>query len=1236
MHSYSDPPSCYFGAVASQGNHGTVNAASTEDGTATLYLAPWVDFGGTDKGTIDWFCWIGRDRFSPSLITTQPSPNRRLAEVEPYAEEIWPLPELVTADAMPATILDIIQSRQVRVLHIMNSRLGFQLLPDLAFLPDPPAVVVQLHVEEEDRSGYVRYVTTRYGNLVDSFSVTSEHLAEAVHGYGIPETKIRVIYTGVDAEEEFSPRSATLAPGLDADRFQILYPARLTAQKDPFLMVEVADALRRRKVDFDLHVLGEGDLEAEVRELVRARGLDAQIDFHPPTPNPQRWYAACDAVLLTSLFEGVPYVTYESMAMGVPIVAPELPGNRELLGADYELIDPRDSSEAYADRLMRLRDDKPARVALGEAMRRRVRDRFTLKQMAEQHEELYKELLEPESRRRREPRAQGPLREAPEAERIRFLDRPLMGSPLVSVLVPHHNQLGALGECVDSIRAQSHPAVELIVVDDCSTEAGVEDFLSALEAAEATTVVRLSRNEGPAPARNAGLSHCTGRYVLPVDADNVLLTDAIELLVEQLSTAGEEIGFIYPNLQYFGNREDYFEAPEYNLYHLLYSNYCDTCSLFDRSVFDSGIRYPEDHDGHEDWALVLMLAARGVRGEPANRPTVRYRKWGFNRSDSIEHTADRRDKMICGIAAQVGPEGRIKAREAPALSLIPLDSIDLGEEGEALASGLEKQTCDDLELVARFDGPWPARQMTAVVRRIPPRLTQHPGEALRHGLHLARGRFVAVTAGTAAPLLSDPSFAEKILRRFTASAGELDAIVLVDDGEQGRFALQPLSELSGEPHTVIWHERARSALPRGLHADRQRPVASLARLFCGAGMNVEWRYFRSPDHRPPSGREDSRDLLPKPSDPIPTVAGHRRLPAADGPRLPGERTYQVPRLQEAGAWRPPLTHLTYRCREVHGERRIVTSGSMPDGFVPEWNLGALLNEGPEGTARLVCVDDRYRVLPRGAWREDSGATETIGYLETVWLPQLEAIALAIHRDTGQETLVTVPSDRLLPEVDLVETLGFVEPAPAQPREVPRTDLSHGMVGLVKALDRRAGRHRYAIGAVPAGEPVDELGALAESELQGSIAAWIVDGSLVTEGHRPLRQKSQPASALRWIAEPLTGRGTVSPATWTRAIAERSFASVAHLAHRSPVPQDPASEPDGWLFGSFRAGRVPLYASYHPVTGDQLLTQSDAEALIMGYAQPELIGFLRPTAPVTGNRDWPRPRIPWARRFGLHP
>src|SRR3954471_8315415 len=308
-----------------------------------LYLAPWVDYGGTDKGTIDWFRWLDRDRYAPSLVTTQVSLNRRLAEVSPFAEEVWPLSDLISGPEMPRFIFDFIHSRGVEVLHVMNSRLGYELLPDLSCLPNPPKVVVQLHVEEADRSGYVRYVTTRYGNLVHAFSVTSEHLADAVHGYGIARDKIHVIYTGVDADEEFAPERVRPIEDLEPGRFHVLAPGRLVEQKDPLLMVEVAAALRDRGARFQVHALGEGELERDVRRVADERGLTDELKIHPPTTELARWYAACDALLMTSVYEGVPYVVFEAMAMGLPVVAPALAGNVELLGESYEgLVDPRD------------------------------------------------------------------------------------------------------------------------------------------------------------------------------------------------------------------------------------------------------------------------------------------------------------------------------------------------------------------------------------------------------------------------------------------------------------------------------------------------------------------------------------------------------------------------------------------------------------------------------------------------------------------------------------------------------------------------------------------------------------------------------------------------------------------------------------------------------------------------------------------------------------------------------
>jgi glycosyltransferase involved in cell wall biosynthesis len=271
--------------------------------TPILYLAPWVDLGGSDKGTIDWFKHIDRGRWAPSLITTQPSSNRWVHHLESYAEEVWELPDLMPGGDFPSFILGFIESRGVELVHIMNSRLAFDLLPDMTCLRHPPAVVVQMHAEEPDRSGYVRYVSTRYGNLVDAFSVTSEQLKAAVAEYEIPPSRIEVIYSGVDAEEEFNPDRAEpfeRAEGVP----HILWPGRLTEQKDPMLTLDVLAAVRDRGARFVLDIVGDGHMAADVRARAERLGIAEMIEWHPPSQQMARWYRSSDVVLMTSVFEG--------------------------------------------------------------------------------------------------------------------------------------------------------------------------------------------------------------------------------------------------------------------------------------------------------------------------------------------------------------------------------------------------------------------------------------------------------------------------------------------------------------------------------------------------------------------------------------------------------------------------------------------------------------------------------------------------------------------------------------------------------------------------------------------------------------------------------------------------------------------------------------------------------------------------------------------------------------------
>src|SRR5437763_12517733 len=216
----------------------------------------------------------------------------------------------MSGDEFPRFVLGFIHTRAIRVLQIMNSNLAFELLPDIAAMPRRPRVVVQFHTEERAGSGYVGYATSRFGNLVDAFSLVTHALSARLEELEVPAARRRVIPIGVDAENEFDPGRVAPIPGLDPELFHILFPARLVEQKDPLLMVRVAAELRGAGVGFQLHVVGDGELANVVRAEIAAAGLGSEVITHGDCLNVTPWYASCHAVLLTSRWEGLPAVAF--------------------------------------------------------------------------------------------------------------------------------------------------------------------------------------------------------------------------------------------------------------------------------------------------------------------------------------------------------------------------------------------------------------------------------------------------------------------------------------------------------------------------------------------------------------------------------------------------------------------------------------------------------------------------------------------------------------------------------------------------------------------------------------------------------------------------------------------------------------------------------------------------------------------------------------------------------------
>ncbi|PRD56484.1 glycosyltransferase family 2 protein [Sphingobacterium gobiense] len=121
-----------------------------------------------------------------------------------------------------------------------------------------------------------------------------------------------------------------------------------------------------------------------------------------------------------------------------------------------------------------------------------------------------------------------------------------MSKALVSIIIPVYNAADTLHVCLVSLERQSYDKLELIFVDDCSTDASVqliEKFQEKL-AKQTSSMVKLLRhaeNQGVAAARNIGLDAATGDYLYYVDADDWLAPQAIELMLEEAERNDAEI-----------------------------------------------------------------------------------------------------------------------------------------------------------------------------------------------------------------------------------------------------------------------------------------------------------------------------------------------------------------------------------------------------------------------------------------------------------------------------------------------------------------------------------------------------------------------------------------------------------------------------------------------------------------------------------------------------------------------
>jgi len=270
----------------------------------------------------------------------------------------------------------------------------------LARLCGVPVVVETLHGTEAWRKGW------KASNLIDraTTGLVSRYVAVCesdarflTEKKGVPAKKITVIHNGIETHRFHSLQGARSAIrnsiGATESHIVLIVVARLHSGKGHRVLLQALHLLTRIHPNLRLVCVGEGEEEAELKNLCHAFALESHVKWMGHQSNIPEWLAAADINVLPTHYEGLPLTILEAMAAGLPTVASAVGGIPDAIESGVSgLLVPPGEPGALASALSTLIRSAATRARMADAARARVTLHFDLSQQVRNTENMYLEL----------------------------------------------------------------------------------------------------------------------------------------------------------------------------------------------------------------------------------------------------------------------------------------------------------------------------------------------------------------------------------------------------------------------------------------------------------------------------------------------------------------------------------------------------------------------------------------------------------------------------------------------------------------------------------------------------------------------------------------------------------------------------------------------------------------------------------------------------------------------------
>lgn len=312
--------------------------------------SPWVD--GPARTILETGSHIDPQRFDYHIGALVPSAHASHPFVEGARRRGLKVHAIVDNGGLRGGIVDriasLVDELGCDILH--SSELKSNVLAVLVRRRRDVRLVTTVHgwIANDWRGRVYRYVDKTLLRLFDRVIFVSTAVRESVPRWWVSECRGRVVRNALAVNTygagHVGKRRRECGEG---GTINVLNVGRLSPEKGQRLLLEAFAAVARERPDLRLLIAGTGPLEADLRALARALGVETQVEFLGYVDDMPALYARTDLVVQSSFTEGLPNVILEAAFLKVPILATRVGGTDEVVidGRTAKLITPRSRDE---------------------------------------------------------------------------------------------------------------------------------------------------------------------------------------------------------------------------------------------------------------------------------------------------------------------------------------------------------------------------------------------------------------------------------------------------------------------------------------------------------------------------------------------------------------------------------------------------------------------------------------------------------------------------------------------------------------------------------------------------------------------------------------------------------------------------------------------------------------------------------------------------------------------------